>query len=72
MCKEKNSDGYSRSGGEGGSIVNRVWHKGEGLQQVAAAVGLLRLIRMDYLLFKTSSNTSSPRSTRSRFAWLPM
>ena len=28
--------------------------------------------RIFYLLFNTSSNTSIPRSTRSRFAWLPM
>jgi hypothetical protein len=37
MCKEKNSDG------EGAPIVMRVWHKGEGLQQVAAAASLLNL-----------------------------
>jgi hypothetical protein len=47
MCKEKNSDGYSRPDGESTSVVLRVWRKGEGLQQVAAALGLLKLIRLD-------------------------
>ena len=35
--------GHSRSGGEGAPNVIIVCHKGEELQQVAAAVGLLNL-----------------------------
>jgi hypothetical protein len=35
--------GHSRSGGEGASILFRVWRNGEGLRQVAAAAGLLNL-----------------------------
>ncbi|MCK5658128.1 MAG: hypothetical protein KAI21_09810, partial [Deltaproteobacteria bacterium] len=53
--------GHSRSGGVRCSILLSGWHKGEGLQQVAAAAGLLNLFWSTGVLESIKSQTPSTK-----------